>query len=169
MKIFQTPSPPLFDCKSRGAIGKSFLSELPDLDWTEFRRATEPLGRPSLRLLSRALVRNLTQNPVQTSTVHQRSTNQIRPLLHRHIRLLPHIALFPNPCPAPLPLLSLSPIHLSSTEVNLNPDPYTLLKFDGFVQVVDVDSRSMTSQVSLPWLYPPQISILERPFNNSKI
>jgi hypothetical protein len=40
-------------------------------------------------------------------------------------------------------------------------------KFGRFLQAVAVDSRSITSQVSVPWLAPPHISSLEKPTKNS--
>ncbi len=38
-------------------------------------------------------------------------------------------------------------------------------KFVGFLQVDADDARLMTLQVSMPGLFPPQMSSLERPLN----
>ena len=56
----------------------------------------------------------------------------------------------------------------------MNPSPpmaeWTLAgKFGGFLQVDDDDARLMTSQVSMPGLFPPQMSNLEEPLNKQKI
>ncbi len=56
----------------------------------------------------------------------------------------------------------------------LNPNPpmanLTLAgKFSGFLQNDADDARLMTSQVSMPGLFPPQMSSLERPLNKIKI
>jgi hypothetical protein len=41
--------------------------------------------------------------------------------------------------------------------------------FGGLLQVDADDARLMTSQVSLPGLFPPQMSSLEKPLNKIKI
>ncbi len=60
-----------------------------------------------------------------TRTVHQRSTNQIRPQLHRFIRLLPHIALCTNGRPAPIYSVSLSPFSMPRGQHDFRPQPTT--------------------------------------------
>jgi hypothetical protein len=128
--------PPLIDWKSTGAIGKKTMESE---KFPERRLDGVPAGHCTVEwpwAFSRASVLVLAvtsarpdprSDPNQIHTMHQRSTNQERPQLHRNIRLLPHIGLFPNGRPAPLPSLSLSPIPLSCPEVNMIPDPYTLL------------------------------------------